>query len=163
MNMIAAVDANWSIGNNGNLLFHLPTDMKFFKDMTQGKIVIMGRKTLESLPNKQPLKNRKTYILTKNKEYTIDNAIICHSIYDLFNKLKDKNDDNIFVCGGGHIYEQLLPFCDTFYITHILDDKSESDTKFPNLSSMDDIKLVRKSGTITENGVKYYFAKYERI
>ena len=80
MNLIAAADENWGIGKNGGLLAHISGDMKYFRETTKGKIVVMGRKTLESFPNGLPLKNRTNIVLTGNKDYNVKDAIIVHTV-----------------------------------------------------------------------------------
>ena len=97
MNLIAAVDNNLGIGKNGKLLFHIPEDMKFFKDTTTGNVVIMGRKTLESFPGGKPLKGRVNIVLTHNKDYKVEGAIVAYGLDDLFEKLKPYDKKKIFV------------------------------------------------------------------
>ena len=88
MNLIAAVDKNWAIGLNNKLLVSIPEDMKFFRKTTTGKVVVMGRKTLESFPNGLPLKNRVNIVLTSDKNYKVKDAIIVHSMDELLEELK---------------------------------------------------------------------------
>ena len=90
MNLIAAVDKNWAIGKNNELLVSIPNDMKMFRQMTTGKVVVMGRKTLESFPNGLPLKNRVNIVLTKNQNYQVKGAIIVHSVEEVLEELKRK-------------------------------------------------------------------------
>jgi dihydrofolate reductase len=119
MNLIAAVDLNWGIGYNCELLEKIPEDMKQFKEKTLGKIIVMGRTTFESLPNKKPLEQRINIVLTKNKEYNSEGVVLCHSLEELFKELKKYNDEDIFIIGGETIYSQLLPFCNKAFITKI--------------------------------------------
>ena len=88
MNLIAAVDNNWAIGKNNNLLVRIPMDQKFFRETTTGKVVVMGRKTLESFPGGRPLKMRTNIVLTHNPDYKVDNAIVVHSMEELHEELK---------------------------------------------------------------------------
>ena len=88
MNIIVAVDKNWAIGKENKLLVSIPADMKFFRSTTTGKVVVMGRKTLESFPNGLPLKNRTNIVLTKDKNYKVKDAIIVHSIEEVLEKKK---------------------------------------------------------------------------
>ena len=83
MNLIAAVDKNWAIGRNNKLLVSIPDDMKFFRETTTGKVVVMGRKTLESFPGKKPLKNRVNIVLTGDRSYQADGAVIVHDMEEL--------------------------------------------------------------------------------
>ena len=108
MNLIAAVDKNWAIGKNNELLVRIPMDQKFFRETTTGKVVVMGRKTLESFPNGLPLKNRTNIVLTHNPNYKVNDAIVVHSLDELHEELKKYNSEDVYVIGGEKIYEQLL-------------------------------------------------------
>ena len=132
MNLIAAVDSNWAIGNKNKLLASIPADMKFFRETTTGHVVVMGRKTLESFPNGMPLKNRTNIVLTSNRNYCVKDAVIVHTLKELLEELKKYDSEEIFVIGGGSVYQMMLPYCDTAYITKI-DHAYEADTYFPNL------------------------------
>ena len=114
MKIIAAVDEKWGIGKGMNLLFRISEDMEFFKEKTMGKTVVMGRKTLESFPNAKPLKNRKNVVLTTDKNFKCDGTEIVHDIKTIIGKY---GGDDTFVLGGGEVYRQLLPYCDSAYIT----------------------------------------------
>ena len=107
MNLIVAVDKNWAIGKNNELLVRIPADQKFFRETTTGKVVVMGRKTLESFPNGLPLKNRTNIVLTHNQDYEVKGAIVVHSMEELHEELKKYNDEDIYVIGGEKIYEQI--------------------------------------------------------
>ena len=164
MKLIAAVDNNWNIGNNGGLLVHIPQDMKFFKEKTMGSVVVMGRKTLESFPGKKPLKGRTNIILTKDKDYQAeDTVMIVHDLEELTQVLAtfEKQDRDVFVIGGGSIYRQLLPLCDKAYITKV-NISCEADTSMPNLDEDPQWRLryVRKGGVY--NGMEYKFCTYLR-
>ena len=131
MNLIVAADKNWGIGKDNKLLVSIPSDMKFFRQETMGKVVVMGRKTLESFPNGLPLKNRTNVVLTSDKNYQVKDAVIVHSIDEVLEELKKYDDDEIYVIGGGKVYEELLPYCDVAHVTKI-DFAFEADTHFPN-------------------------------
>ncbi len=161
MNAIAAVDANWAIGNKNRLLTSIPADMKFFREKTMGHVVVMGRKTLESFPNGLPLKNRVNIVLTANRSYKVKDAIIVHTKEELLEELKKYNSNELYVIGGGSIYEMLIPYCDTAYITKI-DHAYAADTYFPNLDQMDDWEMTEVSEEQTCFDLEYVFAKYER-
>lgn len=163
MNAIVACDENWAIGKNGKLLVHLPGDLQYYKDKTIGKSIVIGRKTLESFPGCKPLPKRENIVLTTNDSYEKDGCIICHSIEQVMNRLEKVASDDVFISGGDSVYKQFLPYCDTFYVTHILEFFSGIDSYFPNISEMDDIKMTWKSDVREEKGTRYYFAKYERI
>ena len=161
MNAIAAVDANWAIGNKNRLLTSIPADMKFFREKTMGHVVVMGRKTLESFPNGLPLKNRVNIVLTANSSYKVKDAIIVHTKEELLEELKKYDSNELYVIGGGSIYEMLIPYCDTAYITKI-DHAYAADTYFPNLDQMDDWEMTEVSEEQTCFDLEYVFAKYER-
>ena len=161
MNAIAAVDANWAIGNKNRLLTSIPADMKFFREKTMGHVVVMGRKTLESFPNGLPLKNRVNIVLTTNRSYKVKDAIIVHTKEELLEELKKYDSNELYVIGGGSIYEMLIPYCDTAYITKI-DHAYAADTYFPNLDQMDDWEMTEVSEEQTCFDLEYVFAKYER-
>ena len=160
MNLIVAVDNNWAIGNKGELLVSIPEDMKFFRKVTMGNVVILGRKTLAGFPNGLPLKGRDNIIFSKNPNYKVDGATVVHSKEELLEELNNYNDKEIYVIGGGSIYEMLLPYCKYAYVTKI-DYKYEADTFFPNLDSLDNWKLIEESDENTYFSIEYYFYKYE--
>lgn len=160
MDLIVAVDNNWAIGNKGDLLVSIPADHKFFRTVTMGNVVVLGRKTLAGFPNQQPLKGRDNIILSKDPEYKVKDATVVHSIDELLGELKKYKDREIFVIGGGTIYEQLLPYCKYAHVTKI-DYKYEADTYFPNLDELDNWRLVGDSEEQTYFDLLYYFNKYE--
>lgn len=161
MNMIVAADKNWAIGNKNSLLVQIPRDQKFFREMTTGKVVVMGRKTLESFPQKQPLKNRTNIVLTKDENYHVNGAIVLHSVDELLECLKEYKDEDIFVIGGESIYNQLLPYCNTAHVTKI-DYAYEADTYFPNLDEMEEWQITADSEEQTYFDLEYVFLKYEK-
>lgn len=103
MNLIVNADKNWGIGKNNELLVHIPNDMKMFRNTTIGKVVVMGRKTLESFPNGLPLVKRTNIVMTKNKDYDVKGAVIVHSKEELLEELKKYPQEDIFVIGGEHL------------------------------------------------------------
>ena len=117
MNAIVAADKNWAIGYKNKLLVSIPADMKFFRQMTGGKVVVMGRKTLESFPNGLPLKNRTNIVLTGNPNYHVKDAVIVHTTEELLEELKKYDEEEIFVLGGESIYRMMLPYCSKVYVT----------------------------------------------
>ena len=161
MNIIVAVDKNWAIGKENKLLVSIPADMKFFRSTTTGKVVVMGRKTLESFPNGLPLKNRTNIVLTKDKNYKVKDAIIVHSIEEALEELKNYASEDVYVIGGDSIYAQMLPYCDTAHVTKI-DFEYEADSYFPNLDEMPDWKVTAESEEQTYFDLEYYFVKYEK-
>lgn len=161
MKLIASADKNWGIGFKNKLLVSIPTDMKFFRQTTTGKIVVMGRKTLESFPNGLPLKNRTNIVLTGNKDYRVKDAVIVHTLEELQEELKRYQSDDIYVIGGERIYRQLLPLCDTAYITRI-DHAFQADTFLPNLDELEDWKMTEEGEEQTCFDLEFRFTKYER-
>ena len=162
MNLIAAVDKNWAIGCKNKLLVSIPADMKFFRETTTGKVVVMGRKTLESFPNGQPLKKRVNIVLTHDKNFKAGDAFIVHSMEELREELKKYPSEDIYVIGGETIYKQLLDDCDVAHITKI-DYAFEADAYFPNLDEMPEWKITQDSEEQTYFDLEYYFYKYEKI
>lgn len=161
MNLIAAVDRNWAIGYQGSLLVRIPSDQRLFHEMTEGNVVVMGRKTLESLPQKQPLKKRVNIVLSRNKNYSAKGAYIVHSIEELMEKLKEYDDSRVYVAGGGSVYEQLLPYCNAAYITKI-DYAYQADTYLPDLDKQPEWRLTAYCEEQTYFDLEYYLLKYER-
>lgn len=162
MNLIVAVDKNWGIGKNNKLLVSIPSDMKFFRSETNGKVVVMGRKTLESFPNGMPLKNRTNIVLTRDQNYQVKDTIVVHDIPELLEELKKYPDDQIYVIGGGKVYEELLPYCNVAHVTKI-DFAFEADTYFPDLDKIEEWQITATSDEQTYFDLEYSFVKYERI
>ncbi|MBQ3105273.1 MAG: dihydrofolate reductase [Lachnospiraceae bacterium] len=161
MNLIVAVDRNWAIGNKNRLLVSIPADMKFFRLETTGKVVVMGRKTLESFPGGQPLKNRINIVLTSQPDYRVKDAIVVHNEEELKRELANYPKEVIYVIGGESVYRQLLPLCSTAYVTKI-ERSYEADTWFPNLDELEDWELTGESEEQTYFDLEYFFLKYER-
>ncbi len=178
MKCIVIVDKDWGIGKEGNLLVHLPGDLQYFKEKTLGKVLIIGRKTLESLPGGRPLSGRKTIVLTGNPLYEPSTArdgtqpIVCHSradIEDALNRLRNEQgidiNEDVIVAGGETVYEMFLPQCDEMLVTRI-DRSFDADRHFANLDSLaaaGSVRLVWESEQHEENGITYKFTRYERI
>lgn len=161
MNLIVAVDKNWAIGKDNKLLVSIPDDMKFFRETTSGKVVVMGRKTLESFPNGKPLKNRVNIVLTRDENYQVKDAIVVHSKEELDKELAKYNSDDIFVIGGESIYRMLLDDCSTAFVTYI-DYAYDADTFFPNLDEKTEWKLAEESEEQTYYDIEFYFRTYTK-
>ena len=161
MKLILAADRNWAIGKDGDLLCHLPGDLKYLKEKTVGKTVIMGRGTLESLPGKKPLPKRENIVISGNPDYAVPGAVVLHSHEELFDYIRDKDSDEVMVLGGGRVYRELLPYCDTCYITRIYE-SFDADTWFVNLDEMPEFEIVWQSELQEENGIQYRFLEYRR-
>ena len=161
MNLIAAVDKNWAIGKNNQLLVRIPADQKFFRETTTGKVVVMGRKTLESFPNGLPLKNRTNIVLTRDKNYKVKDAIVLHSMDELMVELEKYDSDDIYIIGGEKIYAQLVDQCDVAHITKI-DYEYDADAYFPKLDEKPEWVITGDSEEQTYFDLIYYFYRYER-
>lgn len=162
MKAIVAVEKNWGIGCNGKLLVHLPEDLKFFKQKTINKVIIMGRKTFESLPNKRPLPNRLNIILTNNKNYKVEGAVVLYSVDEVLDYTKNMLSEDVFVIGGEKIYEIFLPYVDECFVTKIHYNYS-ADSYFPNLDNMDDWKLSYVSEEQPHFDITYNWTTYLRV
>ena len=162
MNLIAAVDRNWAIGYKNELLVRIPEDQKWFRETTTGKAVIMGRKTLESLPNKSPLKNRLNVVITSDMNYSVPGAVVVHSIDEAVEAVRDYADDDVYVIGGESIYRQMLPLCSTAHITKV-DYAYQADAHFPDLDKEEGWKITETSDERTYFDIIYEFVKYERV
>lgn len=161
MNLIANVDNCWAIGKDNRLLVRIPADMKFFRETTAGKVVVMGRKTLESLPNGQPLKNRTNIVLTRDRGYRVRDARTVFSMEELKEELNKYPSEDVYVIGGESVYRQLIDDCDTAYITK--DDYTYSaDSYFPNLDELPEWELTQRSEEQTYFDLIYHFLKYEK-
>lgn len=169
MNLIVAVDENWAIGYKGDLLAHVPIDLKYFKAVTTGKNLVLGRKTLESFPNGLPLPNRHHFLLSRSNHPLANHSQItlCNSIDDLQDKLQNIDKSEIFVVGGGEIYKELLPFCSKAYVTK-LHEKFTADTFFPNLDEDKNWNLIENDINFNINydpesgGIATDFLLYEK-
>ncbi|MGL1894413.1 MAG: dihydrofolate reductase [Spirochaetaceae bacterium] len=157
ISIIVAIDKNRGIGYKGNLLTFVPGDLPRFKKITTGHTVIMGRKTFESLP-KGPLPNRKNIVITRNMDLNIKGTTVVNSLKEAMSI--SKNDDEVFIIGGGDIYKESLPYAEKLYITH-LEKEFNADTFFPefinewNISDVEDHKenpdLIFSYVTYTKN------------
>ena len=161
MNLIVNVDSNWAIGYRGKLLVSIPEDMKFFRSETTGKVVVLGRKTLDTFPGGQPLKNRTNIILTRNPNYQVKGAIICHSVEEVLEELKKYNSEDVYIIGGDSIYKAFLPYCDVAHVTRT-DHVYDADAWFPNLEEDPAWVLTGESEEKTYFDLEFRFCRYER-
>ena len=159
MNASVVVDENWNIGRDGGLLVHLPGDLKYFKERTYGKTVVVGRKTLESFPGAKPLPGRKNVVLSRNEDYNPKDCTVYHSKEELMEALAG---EEVFVSGGEQIYLQFMEDCRRFYVTKIYA-SFPADRSFPNLDEMEDLAVTWKSDVQEEKGIRYQFFEYTRI
>ncbi|MBO5564061.1 MAG: dihydrofolate reductase [Lachnospiraceae bacterium] len=161
MKAIVAVDKNWAIGNKGQLLVSIPADHKMFRNETLGKVVVYGRKTLETFPMQKPLEGRENIILSANPSFAVKGALVVHGIEELFEKLRDYPTDDVYVIGGDSVYKQLVPYCNMIHVTKV-DYEYEADAYFPNLDLDPDWVMTGESEEQTYFDIAYTFALYEK-
>ncbi|WFR59371.1 dihydrofolate reductase [Anaerocolumna sp. AGMB13025] len=161
MNLIVAVDKNWAIGYQNKLLISIPEDMRFFRDETTNKVVIMGRNTLETFPGGRPLKNRLNVVITSKPDFAVNDAVVVHSVKEALEAVKDYKSENVYIIGGASIYEQMLEYCDVAHVTKI-DYAYHADTYFPNLDENPQWMIEAESDERTYYDIEYAFYKYIR-
>ena len=159
ISIICAIARNNVIGNNNSMIWHIPSDLKRFKSITSGSTIIMGRKTFESLPGVLP--KRKHIVITRDKNYTVDNESdeVLHSVDEVLKKFENSSEE-VYIIGGGQIYKEFLPHAVKLHLT-ILEKDFEGDTKFPEINK-DEWITEEKSEIITENNIDYYFIDLKR-
>ncbi len=162
MNLIVAVDKNWAIGYKNKLLISIPEDMRFFRDETMNKVVVMGKNTLESFPGGRPLKNRTNIVIALEKNYQVEGAIVVNSIEEALDKVKEYKTEDVYVIGGASIYEQMLDYCDVAHVTKI-NYAYQADTYFPDLDKKEDWMVTKTSDERTYYDIEYNFYQYEKI
>ena len=155
---IVHADKEWGIGKGNDMMFSLPLDMKFFRQTTMGHIVVMGGKTLRSFPGQKPLKNRVNIVLTRGQ--VCDECIIVRSYDELKTEMKNHENEDIYVIGGGEIYRELLPYCHGAYVTKV-DAVGGAEVFFPNLDEHPDFVCVDEGVPMDDNGYTIRFTKYE--
>jgi dihydrofolate reductase len=161
MNLIVAVDNQWGIGCKGSLLVRIPNDHKAFRAETVGKVVVLGRKTLETFPQGMPLADRTNIILSSNPDYRVKGAVVVHSKEELLQELKKYRDEDIYIIGGESVYRMMLPYCQVAHVTKI-DHVYEADAYFPNLDKSAEWEITADSEEQTYFDIAYSFVKYER-
>ena len=150
MNAIVAVDRNWAIGNQGQLLVSIPNDHKMFRKETLNKVILYGRKTLETFPMSQPLDRRRNIILSRNPEFSVKNAEIARSVEEALSMVKDVPEEDVYVIGGATIYKEFLPYVDTVHVTRV-DYSYAADAWFPNLDEDPDWEVTAESTSASES------------
>lgn len=162
--LIVAVSGDWGIGKNGKLLARNKEDMQFFRKTTSGHVVIMGRKTLESFPDANPLPNRDNIVITKDVSYQKEGAYMVHSVKEALQLAETLSggEKDIFVIGGESIYRQMLEFCKVAYVTK-MHKIYEADTYFPNLDERAEWRLVKQSEDKEYKDGLFCFCTFERI
>lgn len=159
MNLIVAVDANWGIGKQNQLLFSIPEDMAFFKETTLGKVVVMGRATMQSLPGHRPLKDRVNILLTSDHLLKPKGFMVAHSLEELKSLLAPYDGQEVFIIGGQKVYEQLLPYCRQAYVTKVQAD-GHADRHFPNLDTRSGWQLDHQSPPQLSGEYQLTFCRY---
>lgn len=161
MNLIVAADANWGIGRDNKLLASIPTDMKYFREHTLGKVVVMGRRTLESMPGSKALPKRINYVLSSNPDFEAEGCRVVHGEYELFDELSQFDPDDVYLIGGGSLYNRFYKYCDKLYVTKI-DAVLGADTFITNFDEDDDFEVISESEPVTENGLTFRFVVYKK-
>lgn len=161
MRAIVNADKNWGIGFRNQLLVHIPSDMRFFREKTTGNVVVMGRKTLESLPGGRPLADRDNIVMTRDPAFKVKGAAVVHSVEELQQLLADIDTDRVYVIGGAEIYRLLLPYCDTAFVTRV-DYAYQADAYFPDLDASPEWELTAESEEQTCHDMEFTFRTYKR-
>ena len=161
MILIAHASKNWGIGKGNDLMFRLPQDMKFFRETTSGGVVIMGRKTLESFPNKKPLPNRINIVLTRDESYAPDGVYTAKNAEEAVKIAAQFDDRQVYVIGGALIYELMLPYCDKALITKVMED-ADADAFIRDFDADPDWVLAKEGEPIDDNGHEIRFCEYVR-
>lgn len=160
MNIIAAADKNWGIGKDNNLLDHISEDIKFFKEKTLNKVVIMGKNTFLSLPGEKPLSDRKNIVLTHDTTFKREGITVCDSIEKAIKEAKkDFKDEDIFFIGGERVYAAAVDYCDRAYITKI-DNEYDADRFLVDFDSLKKWRKTEENTVNTKKGLCIVFTTY---
>lgn len=162
MNIIVTVDENWAIGNRDKRLVRIPGDQRNLQSLTAGGTIVVGRKTMQDMPQGQPLYGRNTIVLSEKKDYKVRGAKVVHSLEELMQELAGLKQEDIYVCGGDGLYRQVLEHCDTAYVT-MIEKSYDADRYFENLDKSEEWMMTEESDEQTYFDITYYFRKYERI
>lgn len=161
MKSIVAVDKKWGIGKNNGLLFSLPEDMKYFREKTRGKALVMGLNTLRSLPGGKPLPGRLANIVLSDADLPAQEGLtVCRSTDDLLEEIKKYPSDDVFVIGGGSIYRLLCDLCSEALVTKV-DAEGEATVFYPDLDSREGWELASVSEPLVSNGLTIRFCTYK--
>ncbi|MBQ9729192.1 MAG: dihydrofolate reductase [Clostridia bacterium] len=157
---IVHADKEWGIGKGNDMMFSLPEDMRFFREITTGHTVVMGGNTLRSMPGGKPLKNRVNIVLSRGQ--VRDDCIIVRSYEELKNELKNRQNEEIYVIGGGEVYKELLPYCEQVLVTKV-NAVGGAEVFFPNLDEDENFVCVYVSEPQMDNGQLICFTTYENL
>ena len=158
MNAIVAVDRNWGIGKDNDLLIHLPGDLKYYKEKTLGNVIIVGQRTLESFPGSKPLPGRTNIVLSDDPAFAREDCVVCRTKDEVLEKASEYDPERVFICGGASIYRLFLEDCDALFVTKI-DAAFEADTFFPDLDALG-YRVDWESDEREEKGYRYRFQRY---
>ena len=154
-------DSKWGIGKKNGLLFHLPKDMKFFRETTLNHVVAMGENTLLSFPGSKPLKNRTSIVLSQNEQHNYADVINVHSFETFLSKIKEcLATQDVYIIGGASIYRQLLPYCDEVLLTKVHED-GQAEVFFENLDEKEEWQLISSTPEEDDNGHPISFCTYK--
>ena len=159
MKAIVCVDEKWGIGKKNDLLFSIPEDMKFFRETTLNKVIVMGSNTLKSFPNGKPLKNRTNVVLFPGGEKR-DDCIVVDSLSELSAELKKYPGDDVFIVGGAMFYKTMLPYCSEVLVTKVSED-GNAEVFYENLDKLPEFTCVYQSEELESNGHKIRFTTYK--
>lgn len=160
MYAVVNVTEDWGIGLENRLLVSISADLRRFRRLTEGKTVIMGRKTLESLPHSRPLPHRRNLILSCDPNYRVEGAEVFFSISALLDAVKDIPQDEVCLIGGASLYAALLPYCRRVFVTKTLC-RLPADRFFPNLDELSNWRIAEQSDILEENGIRFQYVDYE--
>ena len=161
MNLIVSADKHWSIGKNGRPLVNIPAERQLLLKETAGKVVVMGRKTLETLPGGQPLGGRTNVVLSADPSFKARGAVVCRSMEEALAYLEEFDPKDIYILGGESIYRQFLPYCTTAHVTSI-DYTYDGDAYFPDLEEEEGWYLAEEGNEQTYFDLCYTFRRFRR-
>ena len=159
MNAIAAVSLDWGIGKDNDLLFHIGEDMKRFRALTTGGTVIMGRKTLDSMPGGKPLPRRRNIVLTRQEDFAREGVEVARSQEEVLRLTAGEDPEKVWVIGGGELYRQLLPYCRLCWLTRVYA-RPESAVFFPDLDTLPQWQVLRSGAIVSDGTWDYQFIEY---
>lgn len=161
MNILVTADQRWGIGNKDKLLVQIPRNQKLFMEETAGKVVVIGRKALQTFWQGIPLQGRRTIVLSQNPDYKVKGATVVHSLEELLKELEAYRTEDVYVAGGESLFTQLLPYCNIVHVTKI-DHVYAADKFFPDLDKNPEWEVTAESDEQTYFDIAYTFLKYER-
>lgn len=161
MNLVVAADRHWADGKDGRVLVDIPGDRQMLMKETLGKVLVMGRKTLESLPGGRPFASRRNLVLTRNGNYRVKGAQVCISLEEALKTLEEFDTRDVYIIGGQSMYEQFLPYADTVHVTRI-DYTYDADSFFPNLEQDGDWEMTEEGEEQTYFDLCYTFQRFQR-